>query len=539
MWILVHWEKESLRYPPYTFTTGKDHVVSCKKGDLVITNDSSISRKHAVFSVSYEYSYMVVCALAHGRHIVTPQYWEQYLAGLPTSPLPDTKDFIPPLAEASLNMNEVSFEINEERKTLFLGYKFIFSSQIQFKNYSCMIEAAGGRPLMMCDDFTLESLRSPDVIVMQCASKYSQDSSIPSSFEKISKYLKEHNLRPIPDSEIALAILHCSTEKHCNPEFNVASMLLTNDSRNNHPEKHNIMLALDSQQHTESQSIKQGKSHDVLIIPESGTVRKEPTSRVPLQQSTEDTMIIPESGTPKKSPSKLPISHTEKNDDDVILIEDTSRRIKDKRERSSSTDNVDPSPSPLKRIKVMEKGSVKREVGLIDDHEATDELPKKIKKEEKRHSPSPESFKYSKKRKDIDSEIKPLSKKLAMDLKFKGEKIEESDSSEEKDSEKYQRNVFVHKKPKVKKLICMKIVESGEVIGVKGKNFKKFVKNKSISFSPPVKKVELRKYPTEYINKLVMKFNYADNDEDDDDDEDDDWNSTKNAARNKTLKRGR
>jgi hypothetical protein len=86
----------------------------------------------------------VVCALANGKPIVTPQYWDDYITALSSKqPFPDCKDYIPPLAESTLNVNEVSFEVNENRKKLFVGKHFVFSSPHQYNLYSCMVTAAG------------------------------------------------------------------------------------------------------------------------------------------------------------------------------------------------------------------------------------------------------------------------------------------------------------------------------------------------------------------------------------------------------------
>jgi hypothetical protein len=85
-----------------------------------------------------------VCALASGKPIVTPQYWDNYITALSTKqPCPDCKDYMPPLAETTLNMNEVSFGVNENRKKLFTGKHFVFSSSHQYNSYSCMVTAAG------------------------------------------------------------------------------------------------------------------------------------------------------------------------------------------------------------------------------------------------------------------------------------------------------------------------------------------------------------------------------------------------------------
>jgi hypothetical protein len=92
----------------------------------------------------------VVCALANGRPIVTPQYWDAYITSLSTKqPVPDCKDYVPALAETTLNMNEVSFDINEDRKKLFAGKHFVFISSQQFNAYSCMVTAAGKDNVMM------------------------------------------------------------------------------------------------------------------------------------------------------------------------------------------------------------------------------------------------------------------------------------------------------------------------------------------------------------------------------------------------------
>jgi hypothetical protein len=86
----------------------------------------------------------VVCALANGKPIVTPQYWSDYITSLSTKqPVPDCKDYIPALAETTLNMNEVSFDANENRKKLFAGKHFVFVCSQQYNAYSCMVTAAG------------------------------------------------------------------------------------------------------------------------------------------------------------------------------------------------------------------------------------------------------------------------------------------------------------------------------------------------------------------------------------------------------------
>lgn len=88
----------------------------------------------------------------------------------------------------------------------------------------------------------------------------------------VTEYLKSRGKRVIPESDIGLAILHCSIDRHCNPDYRVASVLIRKGARNvSHPE---VVLALDTQD-LESQSIKRIKeAAKDIVIPESGTVQK-------------------------------------------------------------------------------------------------------------------------------------------------------------------------------------------------------------------------------------------------------------------------
>lgn len=75
----------------------------------------------------------------------------------------------------------------------------------------------------------------------------------------------------IPESEIGLAVLHCSIDRHCNPDYRVASVLIPKGTRNvSRPE---VVLALDTQD-SESESINRIKeAAKDAVIPESGTVQ--------------------------------------------------------------------------------------------------------------------------------------------------------------------------------------------------------------------------------------------------------------------------
>jgi nijmegen breakage syndrome protein 1 len=88
----------------------------------------------------------------------------------------------------------------------------------------------------------------------------------------VTEYLKSRGKRVIPESEIGLAVLHCSVDRHCNPDYSIASALIPKGTGNvGHPE---VVLALDTQD-SESESIKRiREAARETVIPESGTVRK-------------------------------------------------------------------------------------------------------------------------------------------------------------------------------------------------------------------------------------------------------------------------
>lgn len=277
----------------------------------------------------------VVCALANGKPIVTPQYWDNYITALSTKqPLPDCKDYIPPLAETTLNVNEVSFDVNENRKKLFVGKHFVFSSSHQYNLYSCMVTAAGGRAGILEEcGLVPEDLVQPNVIVMQYSFVPSQGSQVPHSFQEVTKYLKSRGKRIIPESDVGLAILYCSIDRHCNPDYKVASVLMSRVTRevNSH---NDLVLALDTQE-SELENMKKIKeAAKGVVIPASGTVQKPAGPSVSAA-----------------SASKYTHNWESVDTENEVFVIPTSRVEK---ERLSVRDELDASLRPNKRYRSME-----------------------------------------------------------------------------------------------------------------------------------------------------------------------------------------
>lgn len=585
----LQWNVWRLEHRPLVITTStltpaekkklKEHIV--KLGGHLISNWQD-SVTHVTMS-SITLTVKVVCALAQGKHIVTPQYWEQYVTAiLSKEPVPDCKNFIPPLAETTLNVNEVSFDVNENRKTLFAGKKFVFFSDHQYKNYSCMVNAAGGEACKMNEsEVNLQTLIEPDVIVMQYSfPRQSQDSQLPDSFQEVTKFLKSKGRRAVPESEIGLAILYCSLEKNCNPELSVVSTLLTSESRGICSQSHAV-LALDTP-FSENEPPK-----ETIVIPDSGSVPKKKTD-------------IPDSGT-------VPQNDAVPRGKNMIFINDETSDFsigRIKRERLSVTsDEVDAATNPHKRMKVLEedgflakkaikstsrlstsKSSLKTEVKEeIEDEEDPFKFPSDVPVRSKEDSDVEDMFAFSqepeitqfesskessplhaqssKKRKEVNTEMEPVNKKRAVEKEY-------FDPVDNHEQQKIFLHEFISANPEkkentslddtmaslsngiknvtvveIKQLITQKLYSEPSRQNLpKCNNFKKFTKVRSMHTQQVISSKDMvavnidKKGLNEWLND---SHNNTVNVENDDDDDDDDWafapvsQSSKNKSRSR------
>lgn len=93
----------------------------------------------------------VVCALAAGKPIVTPDYWRVFSQAFNSiqTKHPDCKQFLPPLAEDMLDPSKVSFHPNPARAKLFCGTTFVAITAKQLSRIKPMVETAG-RHFFIC-----------------------------------------------------------------------------------------------------------------------------------------------------------------------------------------------------------------------------------------------------------------------------------------------------------------------------------------------------------------------------------------------------
>ncbi|XP_072169185.1 uncharacterized protein [Diadema setosum] len=199
---------------------------------------------HLVSEWSYECTHLVmsqlnvtvklISALVACRPVVTPNFWHHIREAIAKKEsLPESHRYLPPLAEESINENEVSFVPDERRKTIFQGMTFYFLTQKQYKRLHIAIGMAGGQSQLIEEDNDVKDLRRPLTSKGACVlyTEHKDSSQEMSQLgqdvtSRILKLLKQHGLRPIPESELGLAVLYVSTELHCNPKVAQAGLNL-------------------------------------------------------------------------------------------------------------------------------------------------------------------------------------------------------------------------------------------------------------------------------------------------------------------------
>lgn len=169
----------------------------------------------------------VLQALSAAIPIVTPNFWKAYITAIrskSTTPTPD--NFLPPILEPHLPA-DVSFLPNINRKRLFAGKTLVFMIRGHKEKFLEIIKLAGGIAISLDDNKVPKRiLIGADTIVIQYIP--STQSQTTHDINDVSEYIRKKGLRTIPDSEIGLAIVHCSIVKFCNPKFKLDADFVTN-----------------------------------------------------------------------------------------------------------------------------------------------------------------------------------------------------------------------------------------------------------------------------------------------------------------------
>ncbi|KOX80977.1 Nibrin [Melipona quadrifasciata] len=199
----------------------------------------------------------LVCAMASALPIVTMKYWDGVKFAINNGqPLPDPNNFVPPIGEVLVTKEKISVSRNEKRMKLFEELTFVHFSKAQYKTYKTVIRIAvklsivsnkeyvsGGKSkLFYTAGLTTAELCAQNIIVLQYPDSDMTQSSdtIFSEYNIIKDAFQANNRRMISETEIPLAILHCSTEKYCNPMYKFAKLLKRQEPKCDSSENSNL-----------------------------------------------------------------------------------------------------------------------------------------------------------------------------------------------------------------------------------------------------------------------------------------------------------
>ncbi|XP_043481589.1 nibrin [Leptopilina heterotoma] len=288
----------------------------------------------------------IAIALVNCVPIVGIEYWEAVkIAVKENKDLPKFSDYILPISEDIIDNTKVSLAPNKIRRSLFKDLTFLFFSYSQLNIYKKIVNDAGGESLMfnksVHTDLNKFCTDNFAVVYYMIGSNQTEESILETqktktAYEEIEELLRKSKRRMISDSEIMLAILHCSLEKNCNSKHKYKEWLLEKKSNASKDDRKTIFAVDTDDLHSKS-LIAQNNDN---IVPES----VEMTS-----QDLVDTQWSGMGDNNKAPPASLGIS-------DISSI---------KSETQLSTEDIDSQLAKLNVDKTTEKRTEKRSSELV------------------------------------------------------------------------------------------------------------------------------------------------------------------------------
>uniref|UniRef100_A0A0A1WYL2 Nibrin n=2 Tax=Zeugodacus cucurbitae TaxID=28588 RepID=A0A0A1WYL2_ZEUCU len=158
-------------------------------------------------------------AVLDQKPIVTCDYWCSLVqaARRGRHTLPNASSYVPP------NPENLDLRYREERKSVFKNITFVFLNARHFNTYAPIVEKAGGMSKHLNVGIQKSFLVRKDVVVIHYVPSTESQSS--QTINTIEDCLKQHSRRTVPEYEIFLAIIHCSTKIHCNPSYKIEENL--------------------------------------------------------------------------------------------------------------------------------------------------------------------------------------------------------------------------------------------------------------------------------------------------------------------------
>ncbi|XP_064540037.1 nibrin [Drosophila montana] len=297
-------------------------------------------------------------ALLQNKPIVRVEFWRELLKL--ARRLHVSEDWPRPENFAPVQPADMpSIKWRPERTKLFAGKTFVFMNRKHLEMYGPVVQKASGACKDLNSGVRKPFLTKPNVVVIQyVASTQSQATETIFSVQGI---LEQAGLRPIPDYEIGLAILHCSMDKFCNPSHKITeNSLATTESMDS-------SILVPNTERTQTEHCKQNNASE-FVVAES---QKSEIYALSVGSEKQESEPQPNPA-PKQSKTKLHSRqknaiYLDSSDEDVEVIEEQTKKPKALIENGSkrkidrlvdSSDEVQPEPHQLrKRTKTSTENS--------------------------------------------------------------------------------------------------------------------------------------------------------------------------------------
>lgn len=285
-----------------------------------------------------------ICALLCCRPIVKQEFFTELNRAVQQKlPLPKADSFIPEIDEPSLSKEEVNLGAIPARRQLFAGKTFLFLSAKQLKRLSAAVSFGGGRSQLLEEGSLPRGLlQSPQSCVVDIATGNSQ-AQLPSSTTEwansVKKILQEKGLRFIIESEIGLAAIYASCNKHCNP-----SNLIT-DSESIQKVKPRIPSATLSQNAAVDETVLPAASQNITAY----VANTETSQRMETSEVTGVTTV-------GETPEKTQYRNTSRLGQSKSSVDETATASVVAETMSSSVNTVEKTGSQWKKPETQQQG---------------------------------------------------------------------------------------------------------------------------------------------------------------------------------------
>lgn len=303
----------------------------------------------------------VLLALAKGIPIVLPEFLKETIAAIQEkrTAMPNETDFIPNISEPYLIKEKSLLAVNLDRSRLFAGKVFYFMKQSHQKVYAAAISMAGGT----CKNLEKDKIRkallvNKDAVLVKYMAQ-SQSQQATQSIEAVEQYALKNNRRMVADSEIGLAIFHCSITQFCNPDHKIEDNFKTPENSSFDKVGHLIadetpQVQAVNQPHVETLEVAESIAIDDDDDDVNEVNDENPVQPAVLSVPVTDSNISVETKSTRSSPRSSTRSSTRLSKDNQISVSPLAKPTS----RSTTTENKRKaaaiSPTSSKRVKVTD-----------------------------------------------------------------------------------------------------------------------------------------------------------------------------------------